>query len=199
MAHPVFGIKLDNDSIDLRLSRERAIMLNELARSLRARKGKHNKLGKAEDRLLNEIEQAFEYLLTEQSDADYPTILQHARERIERPRKDDALLEGDMLNFDADITFLTTEEGGRGKLNGKDYPLGSGGWTHIKLSCGIYGCKVYSLDDCPVFTQGECFRANLAFYCVKHECAPEIKEGLQITLQDVSHVVGHGIITKINS
>lgn len=122
MAHPVFGIKLDNDSIDLRLSRERAIMLNELARSLRARKGKHNKLGKAEDRLLNEIEQAFEYLLTEQSDADYPTILQHARERIERPRKDDALLEGDMLNFDADITFLTTEEGGRGKLNGKDYP-----------------------------------------------------------------------------
>ncbi len=204
MPHPIFGKNYSNKSLDLRLSEERALTLFNLTFQLlnETRFSKH--LDKPENLILVEIHDELHRLITQQSLLknktinDYEDEISKARDRIVNPLAQDSHLEGEMLNFDAEIKFLTAAEGGRGYHEGKDASLISGAWSHVSLSCGINGCKVHSLEGCREFNPGKTYLVNMDFYCVKHDHAPEITEGHHFFIQEASHVTGSGIVTKVN-
>ena len=94
-------------------------------------------------------------------------------------------------DFEATITFLTTEEGGRSTPVYSGYRPNQ----HLGLS-NILSDAVHYYDTDEAIYPGQTVKAQLTlFYPFPYHGA--LSEGLQFTVQEGSRIVGRGMITKI--
>lgn len=93
-------------------------------------------------------------------------------------------------DIEAEIYFLTTEEGGR------HTPVKSGYRPDHDFGAGMLNAAVHEYIGCELVAPGQTVRANIGFANPEFQ-NDRLYAGFKFKIQEGGRLVGHGIIIKV--